>query len=121
VVFYCQNSSALLGSAGTYPEVWSTPCGGRACGGDLKFFLSCWSQAFVTIEQGSDDWHYSVEFLGAGGDVIHGICLTPESDLEALSSIRRRILSGRFRRMLDLPPVLKARPFFARGTCHSFQ
>ena len=83
VVSFCQNSWAVSGSVCTYPEVWCTPCGRNASGGDLQFFLPCWSQAFVAIEERSGDWLYSAEFLDTSGDVIHRVCLTPESDWEA--------------------------------------
>jgi putative heme degradation protein len=83
VISFCGNSWAVMGSLGTYPQVWCTPCGRSACGGNLKYSFLCWSRAFVTIEEQSDNWHYSVEFLDAYGNVVHTIRLTPEADLEA--------------------------------------
>ena len=32
----------MLGSVGAYPEVFSTPCGRSARGGDFKFFFPNW-------------------------------------------------------------------------------
>ena len=73
----------MLGSVGVYPEVWCTPCGRSARGGDLTFFFPGWSRALATIQEHSGDWLYAVEFLDAFGNMIHKVCLTPESDSEA--------------------------------------
>ena len=83
VISFTRNSCAMLGSVGTYPEVWCTPCGRNGGGGDLTFFFPYWSRAFVTIQEQSGDWLYSVEFLDTFGKLIHRVCLTPESDSEA--------------------------------------
>jgi hypothetical protein len=69
VISFCGNSWAVMGSLGTYPEVWCTPCSRSARSGNLKFSFPCWSRAFVTIEEQSGNWNYSVEFLDAYGDV----------------------------------------------------
>ncbi len=83
VTSFCRNSFAMLGSVGVYPEVWSTPCGRSARGGDLTFSFPCWSRALATIQERSGDWLYAAEFLDAFGNMIHKVCLTPESDSEA--------------------------------------
>jgi putative heme degradation protein len=83
VISFCGNSCGVLGKIGGYPEVWCTPCGQSASGGNLKFFFPCWNRAFVAIEEQSGEWHYSVAFLDACADVLHTVCLTQDSDLEA--------------------------------------
>lgn len=83
VISFCGNSCSVLGSIGGYPEVWCTPCGRSASGGNLRYFFPCWNRAFVTIEEQSGEWHYSVAFLDACADVLHTVCLTQDSDLEA--------------------------------------
>jgi putative heme degradation protein len=82
VISFCGNSCGVLGKIGGYPEVWCTPCGRSASGGNLKFFFPCWSRAFVAIEKESGGWHYSVAFLDACANVLHTVCLTQDSDLE---------------------------------------
>jgi putative heme degradation protein len=83
VISFCGNSCGVLGSIGGYPEAWCTPCGRSASGGNLRYFFPCWHRAFVTIEEQSGAWHYSVAFLDACSDVLHTVCLTQDSDLEA--------------------------------------
>ena len=48
-----------------------------------RFLFPYWSRAFVTIQEQSGDWLYSAEFLDTFGNLIHRVCLTPESDSEA--------------------------------------
>ena len=67
VISFCGNSCSVLGSIGGYPEVWCTPCGRSASGGNLRYFFPCWNRAFVTIEEQFGEWHYSVAFLDACG------------------------------------------------------
>ena len=83
VISFCGNPWALLGTAGRYPEVWSTPCGRKARGGDLEFFFPPWSRAFATIEKESGSWIYAAEFVDSLRNVLHKIHLTAESDWEA--------------------------------------
>ena len=66
------------------PEVWCTPCGRSASGGDLRYFFPCWNRAFATIEEQSGEWLYLWPSSSTPArNVIHKVCLTPDSDLEA--------------------------------------
>jgi hypothetical protein len=83
VVSFCGNPWALLGAAGCYPEVWSTPCGRRAHGGGYEFFFPLWSRAFAALEEQSGSWVCTAEFVDRRGNVLHKIRLTEDSDWEA--------------------------------------
>ena len=85
VISFCRNGCAVLGRVGVYPEVLTTPCGQSAGGGDgdFKFFFPQWARVFVTVEEHAGSWLYATEFQDACGEVIHKVCLTSESDLEA--------------------------------------
>ena len=122
VISFCGNSCGVLGSIGGYPEVWCTPCGRSASGANLKYFFPCWNRAFVTIEEQSDQWHYSVVFLDGCADVLHTVCLPPGIPTGrrfsgGSGSTTRRVPKLRSHRVFALPPELKGRLVFARERC----
>ena len=66
-------------------EVVSVPCGhrGRAADGSLEFDFTSWARGTAVVESRREGWLYAVEFSDLGGEVIHKICLTEQSDFEA--------------------------------------
>ena len=115
VISFCGNSCGVLGSIGGYPEVWCTPCGRSASGANLKYFFPCWNRAFVTIEEQSDQWHYSVAFLDGCADVLHTVCLPPGIPTGrrfsgGSGSTTRRVPKLRSHRVFARPHELKDRP-----------
>ena len=61
------------------------PCGTRGCAvdGSLEFDFTCWRRAVAIVEARQGGWLYAVEFSDFGGEVIHKICLTEQSNFEA--------------------------------------
>jgi putative heme degradation protein len=85
VLAITRNCYAVLGTIAEYPEVVSVPCGhrGRAADGSLEFDFTSWARGTAVVESRREGWLYAVEFSDLGGDVIHKICLTEQSDFEA--------------------------------------
>ena len=85
VLAITRNGHAVLGTIAEYPEVVSVPCGhrGRAADGSLEFDFTSWARGTAVVESRREGWLYAVEFSDLGGEVIHKICLTEQSDFEA--------------------------------------
>ncbi len=85
VLAITRNSYAVLGAIAECPEVVSVPCGhrGRAADASLEFDFSFWGRGTAVVESRPEGWLYAVEFSDLGGEVIHKICLTEQSDFEA--------------------------------------
>jgi putative heme degradation protein len=85
VLAITRNCYAVLGTIAEYPEVLSVPCGhrGRAADGSMEFDFNSWARGTAVVESRRDGWLYAIEFCDLGGEVIHKICLTDQSDFEA--------------------------------------
>lgn len=85
VLAISRNSHAVLGTVSDYPEMDLAPCGHGACAvdGSLEFDFTSWKRAVAIVETPPGGSLYAVEFSDVSGEVIHKICLTEQSDLEA--------------------------------------
>ncbi len=88
VLAISRNPYCVLGSVSEYPEIAAIPCGNRGCAvdGSLEFDFACWQRAIAIVEARQGGWLYAVEFSDLGGEVIHKICLTEQSNFEAFRS-----------------------------------
>jgi putative heme degradation protein len=88
VLAISRNPYCVLGSVSEYPEIAAIPCGNRGCAvdGSLEFDFVCWQRAIAIVEARQGGWLYAVEFSDLGGEVIHKICLTEQSNFEAFRS-----------------------------------
>lgn len=80
-----RNSHAVLGKIGTYPKVFSAPCGhcAAAADGTAEYYFGNWARAQVSVEEKVGSWLYAVEFFDAWDETLHKICLTAESDFDS--------------------------------------
>jgi putative heme degradation protein len=76
---------AVLGKYLTYPALAVDPVHGFAVDveGEFDFTLSGWSQARAIHLRNGDSHQYAVEFLGHRGQILHKVCLSPESRFDA--------------------------------------
>lgn len=88
VLAISRNPYCVLGSVSEYPEIAAITCETRGCAvdGSLEFDFACWRRAIAVAEPRQGGWLYAVEFSDFGGEVIHKICLTEQSDFEAFRS-----------------------------------
>jgi putative heme degradation protein len=85
VLAITRNCYAVLGAIAKYPEVVSFPCGhgGRAADGSLEFDFTSWARGTAGVEARGEGLALRCRVSDLGGEVIHKICLTEQSDFQA--------------------------------------